>query len=188
MKKIEIYPKDILRVITKNVISTGNGLSEAAKELSEILRTGENAAGLAAPQIGLNQRFFGIKSADKKVRVFINPKIEITYGDKIFPKIVNDKDEEEDFLEGCLSFPDYYGTVKRYLRIDASWQELKNGKLIDQSGNLHGFEAIVFQHELDHLNGILFIDHVKEDGGKFYKCIDQKMKKWNLEEVIKGKL
>ncbi len=184
MKKIVIYPADCLRVKTKKLETVNPELLEDIKILSKILEKGENAAGLAATQLNINKRFFGIKnSAKNEVNIFINPKIEETYGEKIFPKIIDKNDNEEDFLEGCLSFPDYYGTVKRYLKIDASWQEIVKGKLISRREILNGFEAIVFQHELDHLDGILFIDHVKNDRGKFFKYINKKMVDWDVNKI-----
>jgi peptide deformylase len=71
-------------------------------------------------------------------------------------------------VEGCLSFPNLYGMVRRYLVIEAEWMEIFKKKLIKKKSELSGFEAIVFQHEVDHLEGILFVDHIKEDGGKLY--------------------
>ena len=49
---------------------------------------------------------------------------------------------------------------------------------------LNGFEAIVFQHELDHLDGILFIDYIKRDGGKFYKFVGEKKVEWSIDKVV----
>lgn len=189
MKKIVIYPAESLRLKTKTIEVLTTELLKDIKTLSKILEKGDNAAGLAATQLAMDKRFFGIKdSAKKEIKIFINPAIVETYDKKIFPKIVDKDDKEEDFLEGCLSFPDYYGTVKRYLKIDASWQEIENGKLVDKREILNGFDAIVFQHELDHLNGILFVDHVKNDRGKFYKFVNKKMVVWDVEMVIKGRL
>lgn len=188
MKKIVVYPNKILRVKTELIENPDRKLKSDVKDLTSVLE-GSYGVGLAAPQIGIERRFFGIKDErSKKVRVFINPKIEERIGDKIYPMMVDDKGNQDNFLEGCLSFPDYWGTVKRFYRIVAGWQELKNGKLEDKKATLEGMESIVFQHELDHLEGILFIDHIKADGGKFYRWMGEKMVKWNLDEVIKGNL
>ena len=182
MRKIVLYPNKILRVVTPEIIKVTLGLKKEINDLILILKKGDNAAGLAAPQIGFNKRFFGTKEiGDGSVRVFINPKIEKTFGEMVFPVIL-ENEVEDDFWEGCLSFPDYFGTVKRYLKIKVSWQEIKNDILIEKEETFGGFEAIVFQHELDHLNGIVFTDHIKEDKGKFCKMIGKEMVKVDLSK------
>jgi len=182
MRKIVIYPAEILIKKTKEIKNVDKKLLLEIEELEKILNIGDNAAGLAAPQISLNKRFFGSKELNKgKIKIFINPKIEEVYGDKLYPKIIDENKKEEDFLEGCLSFPGFFGTVKRFLKISVSWQEIEKNKLIKKNKNLEGFEAIVWQHELDHLEGVVFIDHIKKEGGKFYKDINGKMEKCSLK-------
>jgi peptide deformylase len=179
MRKIVIYPAKILRQKPEKLEIVDKQLLEEIGDLKKILEGGENAAGLAATQIGVNKRFFGSKElSDGKARIYINPKVEKNYGEKVFPKIVRDDKKEEDFLEGCLSFPGYFGTVKRFLEIDVSWDEinLKKQGLIRRKKKLGGFEAIVWQHENDHLDGIVFVDHVKKDKGKFFKEVNGEMK------------
>lgn len=170
MRKIILYPDPVLRTKTVVIEKVDEKLKGEMKELKEVLKSCENGAGLAATQIGLKKRFFGVKDLKtKRVRVYINPKIVRTFGEKVYTKIKDKEGKETDFLEGCLSFPDLFGTVKRYLKIEVEW--LKQSPKI-----LEGFEAIIFQHELDHLDGILFIDHVKEEKGKLYR--------WEGEERI----
>ena len=182
MRKIVIYPAEILRKKTEEIKNVDKKLLSEIEDLKKILKAGDNAAGLAAPQIGLNKRFFGSKELGRgEVKVFINPKIEKKYGEKAFPKLVDENGKEDDFLEGCLSFPGFFGTVKRFLKIDVSWDEIEKGKLIKKNKSLVGFEAIVWQHESDHLEGVVFTDHVREDNGKFFKDIGGKMEKWSLE-------
>jgi len=176
MKEIVIYPAEILRKKADEVKLVDKKLTKEINGLKNILKNTNNGAGLAAPQIGLSKRFFGSKEISKGiVLVYINPKIEKSYGEKVFPKIVGEDKKEEDFLEGCLSFPKYFGTVKRFLDIDVSWDEIEEEKLIRRTKKLSGFEAIVWQHESDHLDGIVFIDRVKKDGGKFFKEMGGKM-------------
>jgi peptide deformylase len=178
MRKIVIYPAGILRQKTEEVKNIDKKMLEEINDLKKILKNGENAAGLAAPQIGVSKRFFGSKGLSKgEVLVFINPRIEKSYGGKVYPKIVGENKKKEDFLEGCLSFPKYFGTVKRFLKIDVSWDEVDSVKqnLKRRYKSLSGFEAIVWQHESDHLDGIVFIDHIKNDGGKLYKEIKGEM-------------
>ncbi|MDD2483252.1 MAG: peptide deformylase [Candidatus Shapirobacteria bacterium] len=186
MRKIVIYPAEILRQRTEEIKNVDKKLLEEIEDLKKILQNGDNAAGLAAPQIGVNKRFFGGKEIGKgNVGVFINPRIEKVYGEKVYPKLIDENKKEEDFLEGCLSFPGFFGTVKRFLKIDVSWDEIgsqiSNFRFQRKKKTLSGFEAIVFQHELDHLEGIVFIDHIKEEKGKFFKDIGGEMEKWSLE-------
>ena len=70
--------------------------------------------------------------------------------------------------------------LKRFLKIKASWQEIENNILVNKEDVFEGFEAIVFQHEFDHLNGIVFTDHVREDKGKFCKMVGKEMVKTDL--------
>lgn len=183
MKEIVIYPAEILRQKTEEIKVVDKKLLLEIENLKKILKGSNNAAGLAAPQVGLNKRFFGSKELGEggNVLVFINPKIEKSYGKKVFPKIVDENKKEEDFLEGCLSFPGFFGTVKRFLNVDVSWQEIEKGKLVNKSKSLGGFEAIVWQHESDHLEGIVFIDHIKEESGKFFKEVAGKMEKAEMK-------
>jgi peptide deformylase len=184
MSKIVIYPNKILRQKAADVEKIDDKLIKQIEELKKLLANGENAAGLAAPQIGVSLNFFGIKNGEKKVSVFINPKITKVWGERVYPKLVGEDNKEEDFLEGCLSFPDFFGTVKRFLKIEVEWVELKGKKFVSKTKELTGFEAIVWQHESDHLKGILFVDYVKNEGGKFYKWNGKEMIKWSIDKVI----
>ncbi|MEI8068029.1 MAG: peptide deformylase [Candidatus Shapirobacteria bacterium] len=200
MKKILVYPNKNLRIKTPEILGIDKKLLLEIRDLSKVLEKGSNAVGLAATQIGLQKRFFGIKDVEsKKISIFLNPKIEKSYGEKVFPKVIKESSADaadsaeastakEDFLEGCLSFPNYFGTAKRYLKLDVSWQEIGKDGLVKKFKTLDAFEAIVFQHESDHLDGIVFVDHVKEDGGKFYKAVEDKMILWDVEKVVNGKL
>lgn len=190
MRQIVLYPQEILRQKTKKVVKVDDQLISDVQELAQVLEASPNGAGLAAVQIGINQRFFGIKnSKTKKSKILINPEIIERMGSKDWIKIkseknlAEDKVKDDDFLEGCLSFPEVYGTVKRWLKIKVVWQELIKGRLRKKNKEMIGFEAIVFQHELDHLEGILFIDHIKKDGGKIYRQIGEKIVEIKLEEV-----
>jgi peptide deformylase len=173
MRKIVLYPAKILREVLPRVTAVDEKLIRDTADLSGLLEKSDNGAGLAANQIGSRKRFFGLKNGQtKKADIFINPRIVQSYGlQKVYLAIKLENGEEEDFLEGCLSFPDYFGTVKRFLK-----------KI------MNGFEAIVFQHEADHLDGILFIDHIKRDGGKFYKWAGKEKILWSIDKVIEGKL
>jgi len=177
-----MYPNKILREKVPEVLNVAQVLKDIV-DLKEVLEASENGAGLASTQLGIMKRFFGLK-VGKKFEIYINPKIYGVYGEKVYPMMVDKGKDESDFLEGCLSFPDLFGTVKRYLKIEAHWQEIVNDKLVMRKKTMNGFEAIVFQHELDHLDGILFIDHIKRDGGKLFKFIGEKKVEWEIDKLF----
>lgn len=115
------------------------------KELKETMIK-ENGVGIAAPQIGVHDRVI-IAEIDSIATAFINPVIS----NRSFRMI--------DSEEGCLSVPGTWGMVKRHRSITLT--------ALDEEGNEvvlkpQGFDATIFQHEIDHLDGILFIDHAKD--------------------------
>lgn len=128
----------------------------AKKEVGELVSRMRNAMreanglGLSANQIGLNFRAFvaEIPSADNKIKFYavFNPKIEKSSSGKV------------SLEEGCLSVPLTYGEVERPERVTLAGQD-KNGKPLKIKA--WGLLARVFQHEVDHLNGVLFIDKAK---------------------------
>ena len=126
-----------------------------------------NGVGLAAPQIGILKRILVIDTGEKDEKLeMINPKIT--------------KLEKEVILsEGCLSFPNVFGNVRRYNYTEAEYMT-KDGE--KKTIKAEGLLAQAIQHEIDHLNGVLFIDQVID--GKFY-TFDDKGKKKNI--VYKSK-
>lgn len=111
--------------------------------------------GIAAPQVGINQRFF-IMSSHPNERYPYAPEMPITA--VINPEIVLYSDETEKGWEGCLSVPALRGYVPRHISIQVRYYTEQN-ELIETEFN--GFLARIFQHELDHLDGKLFIDRVE---------------------------
>ncbi|MBY0280654.1 MAG: peptide deformylase [Alphaproteobacteria bacterium] len=120
-----------------------------ALQLFESIKAAGGGFGLAAPQVGISKRLF-ICSFDWKIETII-PIINPAY------KPVDD--EMEAHWEACFSVPNTYGNVMRYKRIRCSYQTI-DGKEINTE--LEGIQARVFQHEYDHLDGVLYPD----------KCID----------------
>ena len=148
---IEIKPSDknpSLRKKSAPIEKITPEILDLIKEMKEALKNSENGVGLAAPQIGVNIRLFVILDnlAKDGYSVFINP--EIT-------QVSKKKITEE---EGCLSLP-------------GNWKELPRAdkvtiKAMDENGNkfkirAKGILARLMLHEVDHLNGILFVDHLK---------------------------
>ena len=115
-----------------------------AKDLVETMRL-ENGIGIAAPQIGVPERVIVVDVGQNQPQVFFNPKIV----SKSFLSVESE--------EGCLSVPGVFGIVKRHLSVTVEALNPKGEKI---SFRAEGLMAIVFQHEIDHLDGILFIDKV----------------------------
>ena len=126
-----------------------------------------NGVGLAAPQIGILKRVLVIDTGEEGEKLeMINPTIT--------------KSEKEVILsEGCLSFPNVFGNVRRYNYTEAEYMTKTGEK---KTIKAEGLLAQAIQHEIDHLNGVLFIDQVID--GKFY-TFDDKGKKKNI--VYKSK-
>ncbi|MCX7788342.1 MAG: peptide deformylase [Spirochaetes bacterium] len=116
------------------------------KEMLETMHLGKGI-GLAATQVGILERIFVVQIADDIPRVFINPVLK------------GASPETSVYEEGCLSIPGIYADVKRpeMISIDALDEKGKPFHL-----DADGLLARVIQHELDHLNGVLFIDHLSE--------------------------
>ena len=105
-----------------------------------------DGVGLSANQVGLNEKMF-VAEVDHKFYAIFNP------------KIIKKSDEKNEMEEGCLSVPDKFGTV---IRADKVWLEGQNADGKKLKIKARGFLARVFQHELDHLEGKLFIDRSKD--------------------------
>lgn len=163
--------REILRLDNKpreasnKVTSFGNKTKEIVADLLETLRTSERpGVGLAAPQIGENVRIVVIESEgytrDNGEEVSGIPTLVL-----INPEIKKYSKEKCTIEEGCLSVPDILGPVDRPKKVRVEAENIDGKKI---TINASGFLARVLQHEIDHLNGILFIDLV-EDKTKLYK-------------------
>ena len=154
MKKIIEIPNQNLRKVSKPVTKVDKKFIKFVAEIEETLDKKRNprGVGLAAPQVDSPQRVF-VLNVDK-LQTYINPKIVKTSENTTFGP-----DPEDPIMEGCLSMPDLYGPVPRWEWIETEFQTLENGELISKTATFKDFEARVFQHELDHLDGILFTDY-----------------------------
>lgn len=153
--KLRIQTKPVKK-ITLVVVNTINQMIKLTKTFVD-----PEGVGLASTQVGLEGRFFVAKTFTKD-----GEKVEENFKVCINPKIVSFSKKTKKFFEGCLSIPNYWGEVERPISVKVSYQDL-SGKLVNET--LKGFDAHVFQHEVDHLNSILFVDKVLGQKGKFYK-------------------
>lgn len=138
------YPHPHLREIAKEVSDLqGDHIQRLIPKMIDAMRL-DDGIGLAAPQIDISLRVIVVDTQDGPM-VFINPELS----KKSFRKSLAE--------EGCLSLPKIYGLVKRHesVRLDAL---NASGETI--SFDAHGLFARVLQHEIDHLNGVLFIDRI----------------------------
>ena len=104
-----------------------------------------NGVGLAAPQVGISLRVIVLKMPGQEPIALINPEIVKRIG-------------EQEVTEGCLSVPGYYGEIKRSAEVTVKGKD-RRGKVIKIKAKELMAEAL--EHEIDHLNGILYIDHIE---------------------------
>ncbi|MBN3524779.1 peptide deformylase [Paenibacillus apiarius] len=140
------FGEAVLRKKCKPVTEVNGRILSLLDDLKETLYAEEGRAGLAAPQIGILRRAVVMDCGDG-YREFMNPELLHAEG-------------EQDGMEACLSFPGYYGRVKRYDYIRV--------RSLDRSGErvtleAEGYLARCIQHEMDHLDGVLFVDRVVDD-------------------------
>jgi len=150
-KTILTYPDTRLKTCSASVEKFDDSLHQFIQELEETRQAGPAAVGIAAPQVGHSQRIIIIDASQQKRKtenhghlVLINPKITRWQG------LVSGR-------EGCLSVPDYTGNVVRAANIELTAFDPDGQPL---TFNMNGFEARIVQHEMDHLNGLLFLDRL----------------------------
>lgn len=139
------FPSPKLKLVAKHIERFDASLVELYNNMLETMY-GEEGIGLAATQVDVQLRMFvmDISETKKKPLCFINPKIISTEGELIWE-------------EGCLSFPGVYANVKRHQQITVEYQDL-NGAV--QQCTAEEIMAVCIQHEMDHLDGITFFDHL----------------------------
>lgn len=149
-------PDQRLRIQTKPVKKISNGLAQIIKEMIKTTLSFKDpeGVGLASTQIGNEERYFVGKIGGENLVAFINP--QITWISK----------RTKLYFEGCLSVPTYWGETKRSIQIKVTYQDLQ-GKHHQET--LKGIDAWIFQHEVDHLDGKLFMDRVLEQKGRIFK-------------------
>lgn len=169
MLKIITVPNEILSSPTKPISKIDEKIKNLVMEMEETLVNQKNpkGVGLAANQVGENISLFIIKPTGKaKTKVFINPKIlEKKMYNVTRLKFKNNRKRPVK-LEGCLSIPRIWGSVKRSSKILIQYQDLTG---ITKKEWFNGFESVIIQHEIDHLNGIVFTQRSMEQNQKLYK-------------------
>ena len=154
----------VLRQISKPVTKIDKKIQKIITDLKDTLAVQKDpeGVGLAAPQIGINLRIFAVSYKNFK-RIVINPEV-VSISKKKYNSATKDKRSE--ILEGCLSLPHYYGPLKREQTVTIKYLN-EEGKEITEE--FKDFNAQIMLHEIDHLNGVLFVDRLFEQKKKLYK-------------------
>lgn len=147
MLKIYTLGEDVLRQKAEPVAEVNDEIRQLINDMYETMEAADGV-GLAGPQVGRSLRLFVAKADDDVRRAFINPQLVAT------------SEEIGDYDEGCLSLPQVYETIRRPVRVTVqALNEQGKPFTIEADGLL----ARIIQHEIDHLNGILFIDRGDEN-------------------------
>lgn len=167
IRKIVDVKNPILRQKAKPIAKIDKKILELISDMKDTLSVQKDpeGVGLAAPQVG---KSFQIFIADYKnlKRVIINPEI---LEESVKKRSASTKKQdlgEKEILEGCLSLPHYYGPIVRADKIKIKYLDEKGKEQIEE---FEGFDAQIIGHEIDHLNGILFIDKILEQKAPLYK-------------------
>lgn len=152
-KEIIKYPDPILRKKAAEVKEITEDIKTLAFEMMENVDKNQGI-GLAAPQVGESKRIivvYRISDRSQRTNLTIKPEVFIN------PKIIKKSRETEIEEEGCLSFPEVFLKIKRAKEVEVESLDLDGKKIRIKA---KGLPARIFQHEIDHLNGVLFIDRL----------------------------
>jgi len=149
LREVIQFPDPRLKEVSKPISEITDEIRDLACDMCEVMYD-EPGIGLAAPQVAAGVRLFVIdtdwtdEGAERKPSVFINPEIIRPEGLIVWE-------------EGCLSVPDYMADVERFERLTLRAIDLDGQEVVEEA---EGLRAICIQHEIDHLDGILFIDRI----------------------------
>ncbi|GIO04497.1 peptide deformylase [Brevibacillus reuszeri] len=163
-KTIVPFGEPILRKVAKPVVDFNDRLAKLVDDMVDTLYAVEGRAGLAAPQIGILKRVVVMDCGDGLIEL-INPEILESHGEQIGP-------------EACLSLPGYSGIVKRSNYVKVKSNTRTGERFILEAED---YLARCIQHEIDHLDGILYVDRI--EGTSFFH--DRSKRKANLLEVLR---
>lgn len=185
MNKSDIIalPESRLRKPSRKIVIITDEIKKLAQDMQDATLSWEDSrehevgVALAAVQVGCLDRVVVIRNdfkdkTNRNFSVYINPEITKKLGDLV-----------EDY-EGCLSIKDTYGKVPRYNKVKIKAKNLEGEEI---RLTVEGFLARVFQHEIDHTKGIVFIDHIKKDPEAFFTLEDDgTLRKLDYDKKIKN--
>lgn len=153
---IRTLPDPLLRQKAKRVKTIDGSIQKLIADMLETVRAAPGRAALAAPQVGTSLRVIVIDIPDAENIVLINPEIVKRSGERLV-------------TEGCLSIPGYYGEIKRAESVTAKGRDASGKEIRIKAEELL---AQALEHEVDHLNGLLYIDHL-ESQDNLHKVEDE---------------
>lgn len=147
------YPHPLLKKMAHRVDTLDPSILNLVQDLLDTMQAGPGSVGVAAPQIGVGLRVCVVDVSKNKhgkennhgLLCMVNPEIISRSGSAIM-------------REGCMSVPDYTGDVERSTEITVRFLDSRTGE--QQEFTASGFEAVAIQHEMDHLDGVLFLDRI----------------------------
>jgi peptide deformylase len=152
VRPILLYPHPLLKTVCRPVSAIDGDISALIDDLVETMAAGPGSVGVAAPQIGVTLRVCVVdvsasrlgKENNHGLLTLINPEIARSEGAAVM-------------REGCMSVPDYTGDVERATAISVVFLDREGERREIEAS---GFEAVAIQHEMDHLDGLLFLDRI----------------------------
>ena len=153
--KVRTLPDPVLRQKAKKVANIDGSIQKLIDDMIDTMRA-VHGVGLAAPQIGVSLRIAVIEIPGREVITLINPEVIKREGERVVE-------------EGCLSYPGYYGEIKRSEVVKVKAQD-RHGKEFRLKGEELLAQAL--EHETDHLNGTIYVDHI-ESPDKLWKVTPQ---------------
>ena len=150
--EIVMVPDPVLRAKAKKVSKVTPAIQKLLDDMTDTMREAPGI-GLAAPQVGALQRLIVVEVLNDEEY----PDMQVGFYQLVNPEIVRISKDVEEGLEGCLSIPGYTADVERFVAVEV--------RALDRSGKpvkikAHGFLARVLQHEIDHLDGVLYLDRL----------------------------
>ena len=152
VQKILTFPHPLLKRRAHRIDRVDDAIRGLMEDLVDTMRAGPGSVGVAAPQIGVSLSACVVdvsgnrhgKDNNHGLLLMLNPEIITASGSSVM-------------REGCMSVPDYTGDVERATAITVSYMDLSG---VSQNFEASGFEAVAIQHEMDHLDGVLFLDRI----------------------------
>jgi peptide deformylase len=176
LKEILIYGSPMLREKAEPIDNLNGQIIQLCQDMQETM-IAANGLGLAAPQVGIAQRLIIVGDPQdtkyEHITAIVNPEVVESYGG------------EESFEEGCLSIPEIRGEVLRPKKVIIQGYDLEGRPIQIET---EGMAARALQHEVDHLNGILFIDYLGPAAKTLIKPKLKKLQEFSQKEKMKVRL
>jgi peptide deformylase len=166
---IRHYPDPVLKQTSASIQSITEEIRTLVADMADTMYAAPGV-GLAAPQVGINKNLIIIDCSpqeEKDLIVAINPEI-----------IARDGESFEE--EGCLSVPGYYARIERSARVKVRYLDLAGQEVVREAS---GLLAIAFQHEIDHLHGLLFVDHLSSLKKSMFRKKYEKLRRQQAHEL-----